>query len=835
MKKTVLVSLLLLVACTNVQTTVVPTESPMVLPTLLTQTPTENPSLTPTDLPVPTATLILPVTEGTPFPYQLPMISSDNATELHEIFRMQNESIIWNTFTSGEYTILETNHGVQIRDQEDAFVTQLPSSEIFCPNSVNFGFSSSKVFVSTNQEVAIATNNEIQIYSLGGDLLHTLPLNKNTEFNYDQCGVEGIYRFSPNLEWVAIGYPKNRTNINGTVSVYDINTGESVLDIGNAYIPRFFTPNSKFLVVEDINSRFLVYQTSDWSRVTALPAASQFLGARLSISPDGQYLVAYPYVGNLTFYNLLHNNKFVLPSIECGNYTDCNTNVLFSKDGKELGVYRLYTGEGFFSFDLSTGKQIDHQDTYDSALWDEALPETNYIQSRYQTSFVNNDFTFGGKSDSFIAVQDTQTQEITIKFCETVTSPQEKCHILPNLSEWDDIEVGKTISVPITNELAGRCMFFSDNRINCFPVYASNNDRKVNSIISGGQLCINNGNLCTSLDDGLNSIYNSQYQTMLVSFSETNSIYCALGPEDQRTCWKAANRFDGINNIYATLETATFRDICQIGFNGKQTCNTHHPDEVLFVSKEGEQYKIIESGASAFDLVRIKDGTTLTTLSVVPENKVLWFQVLAEEKYLAYVIQREVFDINLRIVTMQGSQLQNSKLSTVDYSTSSLNDRFFAFSGNVNGFTRGFVWDIDNLENPFKWSPSGINNDAISFTPDNQYFVYVERKKNKDEPWKENGVVRFFDLEKQKIAKDINIEFFHNGVNTMAFSSDGRLLAMGLNDGTVWLFDVEAGTLINTWQAHIGQVQNLEFSPDGTKLLSSGALDETVSVWGVYP
>ena len=84
MKKKSLITLLLLVACTNVQTTVTSVEIPTALPTS-TQVPTDAPSPTPTDLPVPTATLALPVTEGTPFSYQLPMISSDNATQLHEI------------------------------------------------------------------------------------------------------------------------------------------------------------------------------------------------------------------------------------------------------------------------------------------------------------------------------------------------------------------------------------------------------------------------------------------------------------------------------------------------------------------------------------------------------------------------------------------------------------------------------------------------------------------------------------------------------------------------------------------------------------------------------
>jgi WD40 repeat protein len=60
------------------------------------------------------------------------------------------------------------------------------------------------------------------------------------------------------------------------------------------------------------------------------------------------------------------------------------------------------------------------------------------------------------------------------------------------------------------------------------------------------------------------------------------------------------------------------------------------------------------------------------------------------------------------------------------------------------------------------------------------------------------------------------------------------LLAVGSQDGRLWIWDTGnvATPLINGGQAHNGAVQSLEFTPNGTALISTG-VDGTVRVWGV--
>lgn len=71
-------------------------------------------------------------------------------------------------------------------------------------------------------------------------------------------------------------------------------------------------------------------------------------------------------------------------------------------------------------------------------------------------------------------------------------------------------------------------------------------------------------------------------------------------------------------------------------------------------------------------------------------------------------------------------------------------------------------------------------------------------------------------------------------IRACAFTSDGRVLATGSQDGTVCLWDVVSAMELACFLGHAGCVLCLAFSPDG-KTLASGSSDTTVLVWGVTP
>jgi WD40 repeat protein len=69
-------------------------------------------------------------------------------------------------------------------------------------------------------------------------------------------------------------------------------------------------------------------------------------------------------------------------------------------------------------------------------------------------------------------------------------------------------------------------------------------------------------------------------------------------------------------------------------------------------------------------------------------------------------------------------------------------------------------------------------------------------------------------------------------VSTLAYSPDGKTLAIACEDGTVKLWDSATGKELGTLKGHTGSVECLAFSPDGKTLAAPGE-DNTILLWDV--
>ena len=68
------------------------------------------------------------------------------------------------------------------------------------------------------------------------------------------------------------------------------------------------------------------------------------------------------------------------------------------------------------------------------------------------------------------------------------------------------------------------------------------------------------------------------------------------------------------------------------------------------------------------------------------------------------------------------------------------------------------------------------------------------------------------------------------GVNSIAFSSDSKLIASGSNDKTVKIWQVDTGKEIATLEGHNDYVTSVAISADN-KILASGSKDKTLKLW----
>ncbi|GAB1542501.1 NB-ARC domain-containing protein [Scytonema sp. NUACC21] len=93
-----------------------------------------------------------------------------------------------------------------------------------------------------------------------------------------------------------------------------------------------------------------------------------------------------------------------------------------------------------------------------------------------------------------------------------------------------------------------------------------------------------------------------------------------------------------------------------------------------------------------------------------------------------------------------------------------------------------------------------------------------------------NGEIHLWEL---ATSKKIFICKGHtNWTFSVAFSPKGNILASGSYDQTIKLWDVSTGQCLKTLSGHTGYVQSIAFSPQGSTLVSS-SYDQTMKLWDV--
>ena len=98
-------------------------------------------------------------------------------------------------------------------------------------------------------------------------------------------------------------------------------------------------------------------------------------------------------------------------------------------------------------------------------------------------------------------------------------------------------------------------------------------------------------------------------------------------------------------------------------------------------------------------------------------------------------------------------------------------------------------------------------------------------------PWYSGGI-RLWDVTKEVQLKTFIGSEELESVHSLAFSSDGSMLANVCRNSTIYLWNVDTGEHVKTFTGHTAAISNLCFSPDGNTL-ASGCEDGTVLLWNV--
>lgn len=108
---------------------------------------------------------------------------------------------------------------------------------------------------------------------------------------------------------------------------------------------------------------------------------------------------------------------------------------------------------------------------------------------------------------------------------------------------------------------------------------------------------------------------------------------------------------------------------------------------------------------------------------------------------------------------------------------------------------------------------------CVSFSPDGKTLASGDDK-----------IIRLWDLNTQKVLATLSEH--SQAVKSVAYSSDGKILATASDDQTIKLWDLNQFQEICTLVGHSHAVKSVAFSPDG-QILASGSWDKTVKLWDV--
>ena len=614
-------------------------------------------------------------------------------------------------------------------------------------------------------------------------------------------------------------------------------TADNILDIGLlAYSSspqvRLFSvsPNAELGFVATTNG-VIVYDIASKQVVKQLPPiSSSGIVDSLSISSNGsRFAILADYEAQV--WDLSDGLIFSLP-LSPNGYNESYIRVKLSPDGKTLAVRDCDDSTEYGNqcwpvkivlYNVESGAELDPQPEMSDQYYFNFSPDVSYFVawSGVATFWSTSDWsiignlqiargqTIGGLSPNgkLIALQDDQ--KVLIYQVENLKLIRQISVAVDNADEVakivfspDETLIGITGNDEITvwNIITGE-------KFGSFP----------KTVISWG--LSNDGQISTwSIPEEIfesQGLVSNQYRSVF-SYSKTKDAFIEV-----QTGW---DTLDGESvNTYKT---------CTYPLGDGTICQDYSVP--VWTDSEGNLYKLHDSQESGvFDVIRVLPENTENLGTISSAAIPIWISndnrfVLADSND-----KTEIWDI------ISGTQVISWDGYTASYVVS-LDEKTLAIAlqkicGYRQCLSNFVVYDLENNITLKKESyDANAVATALSFTNDGQLIYSVCNY---------NTGVQAFQLDpktgqKEKIDFSFPEEAYYDSMR-MTISPDGELLALGLPDGTIHLYDAETFQELQSWQAHSRMITNLDFNPDGTLLTSASILwdmgDGFLRTWGIVP
>jgi len=138
-----------------------------------------------------------------------------------------------------------------------------------------------------------------------------------------------------------------------------------------------------------------------------------------------------------------------------------------------------------------------------------------------------------------------------------------------------------------------------------------------------------------------------------------------------------------------------------------------------------------------------------------------------------------------------------------------------------------FLWDLPSSKKLQTLSGKEYHFFTILFSPDGKILAIGSEQTNfpKAPP---KTVIKLWDWQKGILTRTLTSQEVR--IQSMVFSQDGQLLAMGTSKGNIQVWNVQTGQVLATLTGHTEPVNVLVFDMSG-KILVSGSDDRTIKVW----